>query len=347
MAGPRVPGANLTSITESSRKLIYPTDEDLRSKIPLWLKFYCYEYTNTAEGRARAYSRSSSQSSGVRAVASAILGLDGKEKAQILLPAPVNFDSVTSHNYQAQPTAGLNLFSTAASGMFDFFRRTAVPDGLKDAFNAIATRVDNAAASANNFLAQWSGWQSDMPADTMDSMYMSTGPSRTFEIKMNLPCLTEEDSKAAGEIVRAFEALSLPTARSPTFNTTLNVVQQFHPPLWIFGIGSIDSYKFDPDWTGYPQLCVLRTVRNKKTAFETNSLAALGHNGLLKPVAYTLTLQFIELEPAFRVTGFAQDTNFNITNRSGIRSNLVNGVANIIGEVGTPSGGNTTTNVNE
>lgn len=342
----KIPGANLTSLSERSRNLIYPTDEDLRSKIPLWLKFYCYEYTNTAEGRARAYSRSSSQSSGLRAFASAIMGIDGKEKAQILVPAPVNYDSVTSHNYQAQPTAGLNLFSTAATGIMDFFKRTVVPAQFKGIVDAIGSKVDNATATAEKYLAEWSGWQSDMPADTMDSMYMSTGPSRTFEIKMNLPCLTEEDSKAAGEIVRAFEALSLPSARSPAFNTTLNVVQQFHPPLWVFGIGSIDSYKFDPDWTGYPQLCVLRTVRNKKTAFETNSLAALGHNGLLKPVAYTLTLQFVELEPAFRVTGLLQETNFNITNRSGIRSNLVNGIVNVIGEVGTPSGGDKTINVN-
>ena len=293
------------------------------------MKFYCYEYSNTAVGRAMAYNRSGGGGSNL---ITAITGIT-KEKAQIHVPAPVNFETTTSHNYQSQPTSQLNTFSnfTVPGFLMDM-----VPDGVKSKLQNANGGLEQLRAFLDSISANLTGFASDLPRDSTDAMFVSSGPSRIFEIKFNLPCLSEGDSKAAGEIVRAFEALSLPTARA---GSSLTTMRYFHPPLWVFGIGPIDSYKFDPDWTGSPQICVLRAVKHRKTAFETNSLAALGHNGLLKPVAYTLTLQFQELEPAFRASNIGGETSIQITNRSGIRTSLVNGVVSVVGEIGNAIGG--------
>ena len=303
------PGANASSVGESSTKFVFPIEEGIRSKIPLWMKFHCYEYMNTVAGRALAYSRAAGGAN--------VYGLGTKEKAQILIPAPVNFQTSTAHNYvqESRPdleflpngllTMAENIVSSLPPGVQVFINQ------LKDFYYGASDALDRIDAEVGNV----TGFSSQIPADHSDTMYIGSGASRTFEIRVNMPCLTERDSKSAGAIIRAFEALSLPTARS-LFSTT--TTKFFHPPLWVFGIGPADSLKFDPDWTGYPQLSVLRTVTHKKTAFETNSLAAIGYNGLFKPVAYSLTLIFQELEPAFRVTNPLGQVGTQITNRSGV-----------------------------
>lgn len=304
--------ANTTSALETPRKLIYPLEESVRSKIPLWMKFYCYEYSSSALGRAVAYARSGG--------AGEIPGLV-KEKAQIMVPAPPNFNTSTAHNYTAQATVATNILppmlGAIAQGVYQFLPADVV-NYLGDVYAGIRQLQDNIDAG----MGQVTGFLSDIPNEVQDSTFTPSGPSRSFEIRMNLPCLTERDSKAAGLIVRAFEALSLPTARS-LFTTT--TTKYFHPPLWIFGIGPADSFKFDPDWTGSPQLSVLKSVSHKQTAYETNSLAALGYGGLLKPVSYTVTLLFQELEPAFRrtsglgaVSNGDTSTGLDIINRSGV-----------------------------
>ena len=81
---PSVPsgGANAMSMTESSSKIVFPAEEELRGKIPLWMKFYCYEYSSSTLGRAGAYNRSGGGKSVIGTV---------KELAQIFVPAPVNW----------------------------------------------------------------------------------------------------------------------------------------------------------------------------------------------------------------------------------------------------------------
>jgi hypothetical protein len=299
------PLGNVASISEFSSKFVFPIEDEIRSKIPLWMKFYCYEYSNTAIGRASAYTR---------AVGGANIPLMSNEKAQILVPAPVNFQTSTNHNYAQEQTTGLNLFPNMAveliDNITDEFKKTPIGQGLSEALNAAKDLYDQ----MERYSSSGGGFGAELPTDMSDTMYVGSGASRRFEVRMNLPCLTDRDSKAAGQIVRAFEALSLPTARSLF---SLSTTKFFHPPLWVFGIGPADSMKFDPDWTGYPQISVLRTVTHKKTAFETNSLAAIGYQGVLKPVAYTLTLVFEELEPAVRVTNPFGPVSTKITNRSG------------------------------
>ena len=301
---------NIASVAENNKRLVYPIEESVRQAIPLWMKFYCYEYSNTVIGRAGM--KKSSNGDG-----SAILGLMSKEKAQIFLPAPVNFQTQTLHTYVPGPTDAQNV----------------VPDNyvttqIKTALDALAERLGVDTAKLGEIFIKLqqgikgvvkgmnvSGFASDVTFDIHDAVYVGNGPSRSYEIRMTLPCFTTADSKAAGAIIRAFEALSLPTALA--FGTSY-LSKSFHPPLWIFGIGPGDEYKFDPEWSGQPQVCVLKGVAHKKTAFETNSLAAVGSGTDLKPVAYSLTLSFQELEPAFRFTSPGAETSTQITNRSGI-----------------------------
>jgi len=301
---------NESSVLENNKRLVYPIEESIRQTIPLWMKFYCYEYSNTVLGRAGIKKSSNGDSS-------QIPGLMAKEKAQIFLPAPVNFQTQTLHQYVPGETDAKNLipdnFLTGAmKGMLDNATKKATGKGLEE-LGAGAADLGNRLKAV--FKAPVSGFASDVTYDIHDAVYVGNGPSRSYEIRMNLPCFTTADSKAAGAIVRAFEALSLPTARALGFSF---LSKSFHPPLWIFGIGPGDEYKFDPEWSGQPQVCVLKGVAHKKTAFETNSLAAIGSGSDLKPVAYSLTLSFQELEPAFRYTTPGAQTSTQITNRSGV-----------------------------
>lgn len=294
-------GANTVSLTESSSKIIFPAEEELRGKIPLWMKFYCYEYSSTAIGRASAYNRSGGGKS--------IIGMT-KEKVQIFVPAPVNFMSQTTHNYTNAPSSALSLFPSAISEAIE--AGTEMIPGMEKIREAVDA-VNQLWQSYDDLSAYLTGMDSQLlQQEIFDTTYTPSGASRTYEVRLNMPCLTERDSMAAGAVIRAFEALSLPTIRS-TFGLS---TKYYAPPLWVFGIGPADSFKFDPDWTGAPQISVLRSISHKKTAFDTNSLSALGHNGLLKPVAYTLSLVFQELEPAFRQTNPAGGVGLNIINRS-------------------------------
>ena len=208
------------------------------------------------------------------------------------------------------PNYFTSLFNLAISSL---------PIGLQNAVVNIPQAIDRFLGVAEEAVANTTGFQSELSGlEYKDATFMDIGPSRTYEIRFNLPCLTVADSQKAGQIIRAFEALSLPTARSIL---TLTTTKAFHPPLWIFGIGPISQRRYDADWTGMPQLSVLRAVSHKKTAFETNALAALGLENILKPVCYTLTLSFIELEPAFRATAAKNPTSFQIVNRSTIIAN--------------------------
>lgn len=298
--------SNSTSILESSKKLVFPVEDEVRSKIPLWMKFYCYEYANTAAGRAIAYSRSAGGAN--------VMGMTN-EKAQILVPAPVNFETSTAHNYVAEASSAVYLFSPFAGNLLEQVGNNLLPE-LTEELGRMKQGLRETIDTIDSAFGSISGNMSNIPQDLNDTMYQGTGASRIFEIRLVLQCLTERDSKVAGNIVRAFEALSLPTARSSSLS--LNSTKFYHPPLWVFGIGPADSLKFDPDWSGNPQISVLRTVRNKKSPLETNAIAALGYGGLLKPVAYSITLVFQELEPAFRVTNPFGEISTQITNRSGV-----------------------------
>ena len=66
-------------------------------------------------------------------------------------------------------------------------------------------------------------------------------------------------------------------------------------------------------------MSVLRTVKVKRVAIDTNTLAAIGsdtESGIFKPIAYSLTLTFQELEPSVRITGNVGELSTLIQSRS-------------------------------
>ena len=293
--------SNPTSFTESNKILIWPDDIGTRTRIPIWMKFFCYEFMSGAAGRASAYSRSQNGLS--------IPGLT-KMKASISVPAPANFTSTTAHTYKSEPVVPTILPPAVSNAI-----AALTPDKVKTTIDSAIDKIKKAVevASTANTL---SGFNQMVEADFSDLVYKSGGQVRQYDVQLYMPCMTVGDSKKAGDIIRTFEALSLPTALSVPGIPAATFF--FHPPLWVFGVGPLDHFLFDPDWSGFPQLCVLRTVKNKKIAIETNSLSAISNSsGEFKPIAYTLTLVFQELEPAIRITNPAGGLSTKISNRSG------------------------------
>ena len=293
--------ANTTSLLEKKSILIWPDDTGTRTRIPIWMKFFCYEFMSGAAGRASAYSRSQNGLS--------IPGLSNM-KASISVPAPANFTSTTAHTYKSEPVVPTILPPAVSNAI-----AALTPDKVKTTIDIAIDKIKKAVevASTANTL---SGFNQMVEADFSDLVYKSGGQVRQYDVQLYMPCMTVGDSKKAGEIIRTFEALSLPTViAAPGFSAATFF---FHPPLWVFGVGPLDDHRFDPDWSGFPQLCVLRTVKNKKIAIETNSLSAISnYSGEFKPIAYTLTLVFQELEPAIRITNPLGELSTKISNRSG------------------------------
>ena len=286
----------MPSLAERSRSLIYPKGYS-RYEIPLWMKFFCYEYNSSALGRANIKTRTQG---GVHVPTLTNL------KAKIMVPAPANFETSTSLKYTNQPTAATDLLpplygsgTTVNWGMWGIGYLTRYGDALVDSLSAQQFGYNRTLASA----------------DANDLTYEGSGSVRNYEIRLYLPCLSTEDSETAGEISRSFEALCLPSAVGLG---SISALRYFHPPLWIFGIGPADSLDLDPDWSGSMQISVLTQVKVRKQALDTNTLAAFSSNGKFKPVAYSLTLLFRELEPAFRGVSPAFETGITILNRSGV-----------------------------
>lgn len=309
MATQNMTSVNLASLFESNTKFVFPTTASVRNSIPLWLKFYCYEYSSTALGRAQI--RSSSGGGG-----SIIPGIVAKEKAQIWLPAQPGYQTTTAHTYTLEPTQAETLFPRAIGDVAATVTGK-LPSGLVNTLEDVYKKAFDRVQRIERFGGRLSGFASDIQFDLKDNTYRGEGPSRNYEFRLLLPCLTADDSVAAANLIQAFEALSLPTARS--FFAGL-LTRYFHPPLWMFGIGPAGDYKLDANWSGSPQVCVLKTVSAKRTSFDagTNALAGIGSGSGIKPVAYTLSLVFSELEPAFRYTTPGQSTSTAITNRSGV-----------------------------
>lgn len=302
---------NSVALTETTKSLSFPSEDSVKSKIPLWMKFYCFEYTNTAA--TRAMSNTSSGGFLANNFPAGVL------KAEISVPAPINFETTTAHTYQNMKTSALTTLPPAVQSVGQRIGKLGVAGLTVD---LVIDMIRRFREGANEVGAEYLGLGSDIPTDDNDAVYVPAGPSRIHEVKMFLPCLSATDSQAAGAIIRAFEALSLPTIQS-TFS--LSTTKFFHPPLWVFGIGDIGG-KIDADWSGQPLLSALATVRSRKVSFDTNSLAAIDSS--FKPIGYSVSLVFKEIEPAVRLTnGAGFGTSTTISNRSGA---IVRGGINVL-----------------
>jgi hypothetical protein len=315
MATTRTKG-NIYSITENPSTLIFPSESEVRGTVPLWMKFHCIEYVNSAAARAAAVPSVTGTS---------VPGLN-KRKTTIMVPAPASFKSSTSLPYIAEELL-------PGSNIYESLYRSIAPQGIQDkidgAINAGVDIIDGILDITNKVAG--TAFQQDVQTDTKELTFKGgNGTYRSFDIRLYMPCLSVKDSISAGKIIQTFEALSLPTLISAL---QLRTTHFFHPPLWIFGIGPLDSVKFDRDWSGYPQLCVLTNVDVRKTAFDTESLAAISDgSGLFKPVAYSISLGFRELEPSVRATSPIGDVSTSIQSRSaGILSSGTNVIARVTG----------------
>jgi len=233
---------------------IFPASPELRGQIPLWLKFYCYEYSNNSL---------------LRAVTSVV----GAPMLRVIqVPAPREFATITDVEYNTK--LGVTETLTEADPMDGLMEPLSWFAGWPDAFlNSIGIGVS-------------------VDMDMSDTKFIGVN-KRVFTFKLVLPARTEEDAQAASDIADAFEALSLPTARLASISKKIN-----HPPMWSFGMGAIDDLQNDRAWTGQPQLSLLDKVTVNKSAFQDSY--AISNGGKLKPLAQTIILSFIELEPAMR-----------------------------------------------
>lgn len=289
-------------LTERTRSLIYPTTP-IRNEIPLWMKFFCYEYNTSAYGRAQIKMRTQGGFN---------IPTMTNMKAKIMLPAPANFETGTNLKYSPHPTAADSFFPAGIAG-----------SALQSGADAFAMFVSEKNAAADVATTEFGYSHTLISRDVNDLTYEGSGSVRNYEIRLYLPCLSVADSQVAGEIVRSFEALCLPTAVGFGNQTAL---RYYHPPLWLFGIGPADSLSLDADWSGSTQISVLAQVKVRKQALDTNTVSAFSNNGIFKPVAYSVTLLFRELEPAFREIAPAQSSGIGILNRSGV---IVSGGVNI------------------
>jgi hypothetical protein len=307
---------NPTSLSEGTSTIIFPNEQNVVDSIPLWMKFFCYEYSSSSIGRAASYARSQGSAATIATVGSNL-------KQIIAVPAPANFVSTTSNAYTTETSRALSGTDQAIAlvqgasksvlgGILDKFGLGGVFGSKSDKAITRAAGILKGVRLAGNIL----GYNQLIETDYTDQVYKPGGQIRQFDVNLYLPCLSQADSEKAGNIIRAFEALSLPTVISAAAS---KLTFFFHPPLWIFGVGALDSYKFDSDWSGTPQLSVLKIVKSKRIAIDTTSIGAISEgNGYFKPMAYTVTLVFQELEPAIRITAAAGgQTSLQISNRSG------------------------------
>jgi hypothetical protein len=298
--------ANIASLSEGTGVYIFPETPDVRSSIPLWMKFYCYEYSNSAINRVAA---------NVRSNGDLTFPTLSNLKAQIMVPSPVRFDTDTSINYSSQPTSAITSLPGFVGNILSVLKSVSpeikqLVDMGDEGIEKIGDLIGYLEKTAGSF---GFGQNLTLP-DINDLIYYPSGPHRSFNINLILPCLTIADSKVASDISMAFESLALPTMIGLGSIATSRF---FHPPVWIFGVGPIDSLRFDTSWSGQPQLSVLAAVKVKRTSLDVPYLTAISESGLIKPSIYSIGLKFIELEPAFRVVQPGRQVGTNITNRSG------------------------------
>jgi hypothetical protein len=288
---------NALSYAESSKTLIFPADDSVRKEIPLYLKFTCVEYSMGALARSGGY-----QGSG---------GIVGNVKAYVYVPVPSKLVTQTAMRYKQEDNE--TFMKTKEQKAFEEWISIKSDSVFANLPAPSLGRYSGVVSEGARRLAR--AYSSMIDTDFTETI-LQTGSKRSFTISLYMPCLNQNDSKAAAEVTRAFEALALPTLTGVNA-TVLNIGAQahFHPPMWFFGIGPLGSVNTDIDWTSQPQVSVLTNVAVTRTAIDASSFTALDEN--IKPVAYSVTLNFQEIETAFRAMSPGQGTSFAIRNRSG------------------------------
>lgn len=302
---------NFTGLFEGTDTLIFPAESSIQKEIPLYLRLVCTEYS--MNGIAR---------SGIKSI--------GAQKANIYVPVPSKLVTQTAMRYKQE--ANEEYMNLAQQKEFEKNFPVKVEGfmtGLMNPTRVLPPQVAGAAGDLGRNLAR--SFSSMIDTDFTETILQS-GSKRSFTISLYMPCLNQADSLAAAKITRAFEALALPSMIGAGVSAVGGVQMHFHPPMWFFGIGPLKSVRSDIDWTSQPQASVLTNVAVSRTAIDASSFTAL--DGNIKPAAYSVTLNFQEIETAFRIPTPGQATSFGIKNRSGAVSTSAGAALGLISALG-------------
>jgi hypothetical protein len=320
-----------TAAEQPAKGLIFPASP-IQSEIPLYLSFVCVEYSQSALTRA----------TGVQGTGSGpnLAGVSGV-KARILVPYPTKFTTQTAMRYKNEENENIipqgNIYAEMST------------KALQDAATAagagsgpVATGINIATELLK--LLKGAGLASTISTQ-LDSDFTETilqsGSKRSFQVQLYLPCLNSQDSLAAAKIAAAFESLALPSVAGANVNIGGTTPQKvgiqlfFHPPMWFLGVTTLGSIKNLGAWSSQPQASVLTNVAINRSAIDSPALNALNDGN---PFAYSITLNFQEIEAAVRIGGGSgKETSFVITNRSGAASDT--SLDALINKPATASGG--------
>jgi len=142
--------------------------------------------------------------------------------------------------------------------------------------------------------------------DRTNSVF-SRNEKRKYNLKFTLVATDGEEALEISRIANALETLTLP---SLSYNQS-NRLTTF-PPLWLFGIGKDIDKRVEPSWLGQPSFCVLQSATISPTAGGFPYVLNISSNNMPIPLITSISLNFIEFEPAFR-------NEFDILNRSDAR----------------------------
>lgn len=256
---------------------IWPTDPRDQEKIPLWMKFFCYDYSDNSFVRT-----------------SRAAGLGPMLKC-IMVPAPKELVNTTDalYNTAVIDDTGKAINMTKADPRDSTLGKAfgAIEDGATGLFFGLVnpfTFMDTFTA-----IGEMLGFGAKIAMDMSDTKFVGVA-KRTFNIKLLFVSKTPADSSAAAEICEIFEAFSLPQARMAPLSKFV-----CHPPLWKFGVGPGNGPIIDPDWSGQPQLSLLDAVTVNRSGVQ-DSFGVANERKDIKPLAITANIKFVELEPAMR-----------------------------------------------
>lgn len=259
---------------------IFPTDPKDQQNIPLWLKFFCYDYSDSSFLRA-----------------SVGMGIGPMLKC-IMVPAPKEFIGVTDCLYDAailndkgeKIPANQTKADPNSSGLVSLVTGAVDLVGGAVGIPNASELLDIATTTAESM-----GIGAKLDMDMSDTKFKGVS-KRTYNIKLVFIARTPEDAEMASEICEIFEAFALPQARLTPFSKFV-----CHPPLWLFGIGPGNGPNIDASWTGQPQLSLLNAIVVNRSGLQ-DSYGVADTAGKIKPLAYTANIKFVELEPALRAS---------------------------------------------
>lgn len=258
--------------------LVYPAEQEIQRIIPLWMKFYCYEFAANYQTRAKNVMGSSAPSLS-SLIPNAVQG--GRLLGSVFVPAPPELSLYADAQY--------NTSISDPEAM-----TTANPAATLGGFNPLAP-IDEAFDRVSELLTGGL-----IQLDLSDATFQGVN-KRVYTFKLMMPAYTSADAAAASAICNFFQAYQLPNVQTPFIESLTFPTKSYHPPMWSFGIGPGNNSAMDSDWLGDTQLSFLDGLTVNKTAFK-NNFGISSSGGSIKPLAQSATLSFVEIEPAFRAS---------------------------------------------